>query len=90
MRAPTAIRFGLPSDADRLAEQRGAVVGLVDGHDLADVAAPEMERDVHPRQDVDRIPIGRDQRAGDPAVRVVDVAEAREVALEAGEVLEVG
>ena len=75
--------------SDRLAEERGAVVGLLDGDDLADVAAPEVKRDVHPRQDVDRLPIGRDQRPGHPAVRVVHVAEARQVPLEAGEIFEI-
>ena len=49
-----------------------------------------MEGDVHPRQDVDRLPIRRDQGAGDPTVRVVDVPEARDVALEAGQIFEIG
>ena len=50
----------------------------------------EVEVDDHPRQDEERLAPGREERARDPAVRVRDVAEARQVALEPGQVLEVG
>ena len=45
--------------------------------------------DEHARQDEQRLAAGHDERAGDPAVRVGALAEARQVALEAGQVLEV-
>ena len=76
--------------SDCFAEEREPVVGFVDGHDLADLTALEVKGDVHARQHVDRVPIGRDQGAGDPAVRVVHVPEARQVALEPGEIFEIG
>jgi lactoylglutathione lyase len=48
-----------------------------------------MELDDHPRQHEERL-APRHESAGDPAVRVREVAEARQVALEACQVLEIG
>jgi hypothetical protein len=71
------------------AEERLAVVGLVHNDDLAGLGAAEVKEDEHPRQDEERLASGREEGAGDPAVRVRDLAERGEVALDSGQVLEV-
>ena len=50
----------------------------------------EVEEEHHARQDEERLPPGREERARHPPVRVRGLPEARDVALEPGEVLEVG
>ena len=84
------IRVGLPSERDGAAEQRLAVVVLVDHDGLARLAPREVEEEHHPRQHEERLAPWREEGAGDPAVRVRGLAEARHVPLETGEVLEVG
>ena len=89
-RAPTARRLGRAEAARRLGEEH-APVGVLVHDDRARRRLPvQVEVDDHPRQHEERFASGREERAGDPAVRVGDVAEARQVALEAGQVLEVG
>ena len=75
---------------DRFRE-RGPAVAVVLDDDRSRRRLPvEVEPDEHPRQHVDRLVAGRDEGAGDPAVRVGDVPEGRKVALDPGQVLEVG
>ena len=70
-------------------EQRRAVVPLVHDDDLARQLAGHLEEGHHPRQHEDRLTLGREERAGDPAVCVLRLAERRDRALDAGEVLEI-
>ena len=82
------IRFTSPSDAGALRKSaRPSSVSLTVTRSRA--RAPEMERDEHARQHVQRLAARRDERTGHPAVRVRALPEARQVALEAGQVLEV-
>src|SRR5207302_2426332 len=67
-----------------------SVVGLVHDHDLALRLFAKVERGEHPREHEYRIGAGPEERAGDPAVGVGRLAEARDVALDAAQVLEVG
>jgi hypothetical protein len=83
-------RLHVAERAGRLAEEGAAVVGLVDGDQVIGLVAPEMEEHEHPRQHVQRLAAGNDEGAGHPAVRVRALPEARQVALEAGQVLEIG
>ena len=80
----------VPESCSGRAEQRIAVVQLVDDDELAGLVAAEMERDEHARQDEQRLPPGDEEGSRDPVVGVDDLAEARQVALDAGQVLEVG
>ena len=76
--------------ADRAVEQRLAVVVLVDDDRLPRLLPVEVEEEHHARQDEERLPVGREEGARHPAMRVGGLPEARDVALEPGEVLEVG
>ena len=79
--------------ADVLSDARedgGAVVGLVDDDHLAVGLLAQVEPGVHPREQKERLAVGAEEGAGNPAVGVVDLAEAGDAALDAGQVLEVG
>ncbi len=71
-------------------EDRGAVVGLADDNHLTLRLRAEVEGCEHAGEEEDRLAAGTEQGAGDPAVGVVDLAEDRELTLDAGQVLEVG
>ncbi len=75
---------------DCLRERRAAVTGVLDDDRARRRLAVEVEADEHPRQHVHGLAAGRDEGSGDPAVRVGDVPEGGEVALDPGQVLEVG
>jgi hypothetical protein len=70
-------------------EQRSAVVGLVDDDELALRLAFEIERDDHARKDENGIRVGPEKGTGHPTVRVRALAEAGDLSLDAGQVLEV-
>src|SRR6185437_12012061 len=71
-------------------EDGGPVVRLVHDDELAFRLGTEMERCEHPRYDEDRVGAGPEEGAGHPAMRVCDLAEVRNVAFDAGQVLEIG
>ena len=50
----------------------------------------QVEQREHPRQHEHRVGAGPEERAGHPAVRVRGLAEVRDVALDPGQVLEIG
>ena len=51
---------------------------------------PRWNAHEHPRQDEQRLAAGNEEGSRDPVVGIDDLAEARQVALDAGQVLEVG
>ncbi len=67
-----------------------AVVGLRDDDHLARRLLAQVEEREHARQDEHRVLAGPEECAGHPAVGVGRLAEVRDVALDAGQVLEVG
>ena len=79
----------LAEAARRPREQRRAVVPLAHDDHLARQLTGQLEEAHHPRQHEDRLTLGRDERAGHPAVCVLGLAERRDRALDAGEVLEI-
>ena len=88
-RCPSAIRVGSPSspsaslNAARPSPSSSTTIVPGGG------SPSRWKRDEHPRQHVDRLPARGEEGAGDPAVRVGDVPEGRQVALDPGQVLEV-
>ena len=92
--APRARADAEPADRARATARPCAKSALPSSASLtvtrfAGPAVPQVERDDHARQHEQRIGVGHDERAGDPAVRVAVLAEARQIALQAGQVLEV-
>jgi hypothetical protein len=67
-----------------------AVFALVDHDTLAGQLSGDVEQRHHPRQDEDRIAAGTKEGSRNPAVRVLGLAEGRDQALDAGQVLEIG
>ena len=81
---------GVAPTARRALEQRVPVVALVHDDELARQLTGDLEQRHHPRQDEDGVPPGPEEGSRDPAVRVLRLAERRDRAFDAGEVLEVG
>jgi hypothetical protein len=81
---------GAAEAGGRPAKECFSVVGLVHDDDLTGPGAAQVEGDEHARQHEQRLPSGGDERTGDPAVRVRDLPERRQITLEACQVLEVG
>src|SRR6476619_2623155 len=80
-----------PVDAsDDPLEDRVAVVGLADDQHLALRLLAEVERMEHAREEEDGLALRTKDRAGHPAVGVRRLAEARDLALDACQVLQVG
>ena len=65
------------------------VVGFVDDHELALRLFAEVEGGEHAREDEDRWGCAREERAGDPPVRIRGFAEVRNLPLDPSQVLEV-
>jgi hypothetical protein len=81
---------GGPEPAHRALEGGEAVVALVDDQQLAGQVAAELEDRCHAREQEHRLATGTEERARDPVVRLRALAEGRDLALEPGQVLEVG
>ena len=81
---------GSAEAARGLGEKRAAVGVFVHDDRFGRRLPVQVEVDDHTRQHEEGLAAGRQKRAGDPAVRIGKVAEARRVALEPGQVLEVG
>ena len=79
-----------PEAARRSVEQGRPVVALADDDQLARQLTGHVEQRHHPRQDENGLPLGPEERSRDPAVRVLRLAERRDHALDAREVLEIG
>ena len=71
-------------------EDRDTILRLVHDHDLAARLLPEVERREHAREDEHGVRPRDEERARDPAARVRRLAEVRDLALDARQVLEVG
>ena len=89
-RSPTATAPSRAEAARDALEDRRPVVGLVHDDHLAVRLLAQVERGEHPREDEDRLRVRVEERSADPAVRVRDLAEVRDLPLDAGQVLEVG
>ena len=83
-------RACLAEAARRRLEQRRSVVAFADDDQLARQLAGHVEQRHHPRQDEDRLAARAEERARDPAVGVLRLAERRDHALDPGEVLQIG
>ena len=81
---------GCAEAARGLGEEHTAVRVFVDDDGSGWRLPVQMEVDDHPRQHEERLAAGSEEGAGDPAVRIGEVTEARQVALEPGQVLEIG
>ena len=89
IRSPTASVLVAPRPRAACLEQRRAVVALAHDDELARQLAGHVEQRHHPRQHEDRLAVGAEEGARDPAVRVLRLAEGRDHPLDAGEVLEI-